>query len=262
MLRLNKINMKITNYKNLISKSLLLTGLITYSNVPTLAVELKEHSATYIAKIKKGVSIDGEATRSLRKIDSNKWLYSFEVESFVADISERSLIIENEYGIQPLDYNYKLSAFLLPDRKRQVLFDWESNTATSKLRKTKWQLTNIPTNTYDRLSYQLQLLLDVDSQKKTMIYNVAHKAKLRESQFVILGEEKISTKHGKLDSIIAKKQRDKDAKRETFLWFSKDYPLLLLKMTQKEKDGEEYEIELSSASIEGKPVSFNSLVAK
>ena len=87
-----------------------------------------------------------------------------------------------------------------------------------------------------------------------MTYQLAHKAKLRESEFVVLGEEVINTRFGKLNSISAKKQRDDDAKRETYLWFSKDYPLLLLKMTQKEKDGEEYEIEISSAIIDGKNI--------
>ena len=184
-----------------------------------LAVELKEHEASYIAKIKKGVSLKGKAIRSLKKIDGNKWLYRFEVESIVADIKESTVLTEQNQLI-----------------------------------------TSIPNNTYDQLSYQLQLLLDVSNNKTDMTYQLAHKAKLRESQFVVLGEEVIDTQFGKLNSISAKKQRDDDAKRETYLWFSTDYPLLLLKMTQKEKDGEEYEIELSSAVIDGVNINLSEKV--
>ncbi len=238
--------------------SLLLGSLVSFTSFSVSAVELQEHTAIYTAKIKRGVSIDGKATRSLKKLDANKWLYTFEVDSFIADIKESSLVVTSEAGIKPLGYNYKLSAFLISDRKRQVSFDWVENTATSTLQKNNWQLLNIPENTYDRLSYQLQLLLDVDKQKQLMNYNIAHKGKLRESQFIVIGSEIIDTRFGKLNSILAKKQRDNDAKRETFLWFSKDFPLLLLKMTQKEKDGEEYQIDLTSAHIEGKNISFSS----
>tara|TARA_R110001599_G_scaffold11253_5_gene53825 strand:- start:2048 stop:2857 length:810 start_codon:yes stop_codon:yes gene_type:complete len=218
------------------------------------ALELKEHEASYIAKIKKGVSLEGKATRSLKKLNDNKWLYKFDVESFIADIKESTVLIEENQIIKPIQYDYKLSAFLMSDRKRQVMFDWEQHTATSPRKKNNWTLRSIPDNTYDQLSYQLQLLLDISNQKMKMTYQLAHKAKLRESEFVVLGEEVINTRFGKLNSISAKKQRDDDAKRETYLWFSKDYPLLLLKMTQKEKDGEEYEIEISSAIIDGKNI--------
>ena len=221
------------------------------------ALELKEHEASYTAKIKKGVSLKGKATRSLKRIEGNKWLYRFDVESFIADIKEKTVLIEENQHIKPIQYDYKLSAFLMSDRKRQVKFDWEKQTAINPLKKNDWKLTSIPDNTYDQLSYQLQLLLDVSNHKTDMTYQLAHKAKLRESQFVVLGEEVIDTQFGKLNSISAKKQRDDDAKRETYLWFSKDYPLLLLKMTQKEKDGEEYEIELSSAVIDGKKINLS-----
>lgn len=238
-----------------------------------LALELKEHTATYTASIKKGVSIKGSAVRSLSKIDDKQWLYRFDVESFIADIKERTRLsshIKKEpespesshLHIIPSDYNYKLSAFLMSDRKRQVQFDWGSKTAVSPVKKDKWMLTDIPENTYDALSYQLQLLIDVSEGKKEMTYQLAHKGRLRESTFVVLGEEVIDTRFGQLNSIAAKKLRDDDAKRQTYLWFSTDYPLLLLKMTQRESDGEEYEIQLNEASIEGKAVDFTPFVIK
>ncbi|MFV1872256.1 MAG: DUF3108 domain-containing protein [Oleiphilus sp.] len=220
------------------------------------SIELQQHEATYTAKIKKGVSIDGSATRSLKKLDDSRWLYRFDVESFIADIKEKSVLSFENGRVVPEEYNYKLSAFLMSDRKRNIKFNWQNKIAENPLKKG-WRLNGIPENTYDRLSYQLQLLLDVNQGKETIKYQIAHKGKLRESQFVILGEEVLETKFGKLNSIVAKKQRDEDAKRETYLWFSSDYPLLLLRMTQKEKDGEEYEIILSSAEINGEKIDLS-----
>ena len=253
----------------------LLVSLWLISSFPStlLALELKEHTASYTASIKKGVSIKGSAVRSLSRIDDKQWLYRFEVESFIADIKESTRLSSlmqkdpespesTHLHIIPSDYNYKLSAFLMSDRKRQVQFDWQNKTATSPIKKDKWTLTGIPENTYDALSYQLQLLIDVSEGKKEMTYQLAHKGRLRESVFVVLGEEVIETRFGKLNSIAAKKLRDDDAKRQTYLWFSTDYPLLLLKMTQRESDGEEYEIQLNEASIEGKAVNFAPFVIK
>lgn len=267
------------NIFTLLSKHLILLFALLFCVVANAsAFELKEHSATYTAKIKKGVSIKGSAVRSLSKIDDQNWLYRFDVESFIADIKESArlrvippqtaeTVINAEMDapqphsllkIQSLDYSYTLSAFLMPDRKRQIKFNWEQRTAASSLKDDKWILNDIPENSYDPLTYQLQLLVDVHSGLKDMDYQLAKKGSLRESNFVVLGTEAIETRFGKLNAIVAKKQRDDDAKRETFLWFSADYPLLLLKMTQKESDGEEYEIQLEKASISGKPVDFSS----
>ncbi len=240
------------------------------------AFELQEHSASYSAKIKKGVSIKGSAVRSLSKLNDQDWLYQFDVSSFVADIKESSRFSVQEIKplasesatatpkllIKPQSYYYKLSAFLMPDRKREVQFDWQNQTASSPLKKDKWTLRTIPENTYDALSYQLQLLIDVDSGKKEMDYQLAHRGKLRDSKFIVLGKETIETQFGKLKSIVAKKDRDDDAKRETYLWFSEDVPLLLLKMTQKETDGEEYEINLESARIDGQKVDMAAFALK
>lgn len=220
------------------------------------AFELTPHKATYTAKIKKGISIDGKAVRELRSTGHGQWLYLFNVESFVADIKE-SVIIEWQDGrVIPQAYKYKLSPFLASNRKRNVYYDWKNKSASGKYKKRKWILKNIPLNTLDTLSYQLQLLMDINAQKKDVYYQVLKKGKISESHFQVKGEETISTKFGKLNSILVTKVRAKSKKRQTFMWFSKDYPMLLLKMTQVEKDGEKYEINIKKATINGKKISF------
>lgn len=254
---LNKFEHSETHMKKMIPSYLLGILVLLACSLPLHALELTEHEAEYIAKIKKGVSLNGKAVRSLKKQSDGNWIYRFEVESFVADIKESTIITPYENSFRPLKYNYKLSAFLVSDKKREVIFDWSKKTAKNTIKKDQWQLDNIPDNTFDQLSYQLKLLLDVNSGNKSMDYMLAHRGKLRESQFIVLGEEQLDTQFGKLKSIVAKKNRDDDAKRETYLWFSSDYPLLLLRMTQKEADGEEYEILLKSASINGEKIDFS-----
>jgi len=222
----------------------------------SFASELIPHTASYSAKIKKGISIKGQAVRELKRGKDGQWLYSFNVDSFVADIKETTRLSWHEQHVIPHSYQYKLSAFLARDKRKEVQFDWEKMTATNPLKKHRWSITNIPKHTLDRLSYQLQLGMDLQSGKQEMVYQVAHKGKLRQNHFKVTGEEKINTTLGEVDSITVIKVREKSKKRKTHMWFSKKIPILLLKMIQVEKNGEEYEININHASINGKNVTF------
>ena len=236
--------------------SLILPLLFAFS-FSSQATELVAHKASYSAKIKKGVSIKGKAVRELKKSVNGQWLYSFNVNSFVADIDESTLLSWHNNQVVPHLYSYKLSVFLAPDKLKKVNFDWDQMSATNPLKKRGWAITNIPANTLDKLSYQLQLGMDLQSGKQEMLYQVADKGKLRKNLFRVTGEEEIKTAFGIISSITVEKVRERNNKRKTNLWLSKQYPFLLLKMVQVEKDGEQYEINITQASINGKIITFN-----
>jgi hypothetical protein len=204
--------------------------------------ELHPHKAIYSAKIKKGISISGTATRELVK-QGEQWLYRFDVDSMAADIKERVLLTWRDNRVIPSQYDYSLSGFFIKDRHRKASYDWIKALATGQRNDDKWQL-ELPDGAVDRLGYQLQLAADIASGHSTVNYEIVHKGRIEPSQFAIVGESVIETILGKSNAILVKKVRAPEKKRETFLWFSKDKPLLLLKMTQKEKDGEEYEVHL------------------
>ena len=242
---------------NTILKLSLISYLLFGISFTSQATELVPHKASYSAKIKKGMSIKGKAVRELKKSQNGQWLYSFNVRSFVADIDESTLLSWLDNQVVPHLYNYKLSAFLAHDRLKKVNFDWSKMIAINPLKKKGWTITNIPSDTLDRLSFQLQLGMDLQSGKQEMFYPVADKGKLRENHFRVTGEEEINTAFGTIQSITVEKVRDKSKKRKTNMWFSKQYPLLLLKMVQVEKDGQQYEINITQASIDGKNITFN-----
>ena len=192
------------------------------------AIELVAHKASYTAKIKKGISIKGNAVRELKKSQNGQWLYRFDVKSFVADIDESTLLSWHEHRVLPHLYNYKRSVFLAQDKLKKVDFDWNKMTAINPLKKKGWKIANIPGNTLDRLSYQLQLAIDLQSGKQEMLYYVADKGRLKQDHFRVTGEEKIDTVFGRIQSITVEKVREKNKKRKTNLWFSKQYPFFLL----------------------------------
>lgn len=242
---------------NTIFKLCLIWSLLFAIAATSQAGELVAHKASYTAKLKKGISIEGEAVRELKQSENGQWLYSFKVRSFLADIDESTRLSWQDNKVVPHLYNYKLSAPLTRDRVKKVNFDWDKMIALNPLKKKGWTITDIPENTLDRLSFQLQLAMDLQSGQQNMRYDVADKGKIRESRFRVTGEEKINTAFGVITSISVEKVRDKSKKRKTTMWFSKQYPFLLLRMLQVEKDGKEYEINITAASIDNKSMTFN-----
>ena len=193
----------------------------------------------------------GEAVRELKQLKNGQWLYRFDVKSIAADIKESTTFSWQNNHITPLNYKYKLSPFLASKRKRNVSFNWQQKTVRSSYKDKNWTLEAIPQNSQDRLSYQLQMLVDVKSGKQNMIYPIVHKGRIKDSHFRTLRVEPLKTALGTLNSVLVEKVRAATKKRKTLLWFAKDHAFLLLKMHQIEKDGDEYEINIKSAEING-----------
>lgn len=213
----------------------------------TTPFELRPFTAIYSAKIKKGISLDGKAVRKLIRLDDRRWEYRFEVESLPADFNETSVFVWEDKQVKPKSYHYHLSGMLIRDRERFIDFNWNSRAAKGHQGKSGWKI-DIPDRAQDRLSYQLQLVTDIAVNRSPLHYKVVHKGRIEESDFRILKTETIQTRLGKMESRLVEKVRAPDRPRKTLLWFSSEHPLLLLKMYQLEKNGEEYEIQLQSVT--------------
>jgi F420-0:gamma-glutamyl ligase-like protein len=88
-----------------------------------------------------------------------------------------------------------------------------------------------------------------------MSYQVVDGDEIETYDFRVLGEEVVSTQAGQVDAIKVERVRDPtQTKRQTMLWFAKDWDYLLVRLHQVEKDGKEYQIMLQNGSVNGKPV--------
>ncbi len=208
--------------------------------------------AEYRASYKAGVPINASAVRELKQQKDGTWLYNFDVDSFILDIKENSIIRWQDGLVVPVQYNYHRSGWVTT-RKAQLNFDWSKLTVRNNVQNKPWTMSVSP-GTQDKLSYQLQLHMDLIAGKKEMHYQVADGGKLKQMDFGVVGEEVLDTKLGKIATVYVDKLREPDAKRFTRLWFAKDLNYLLIKMIQKEEDGEVYEINLEKATINGKEV--------
>ena len=227
------------------------TALLSLS-LPASAEELFPWRAEYRASYKTGVPISGSAVRELKRRSDGTWLYNFDVDSIFVDVQEHTRLLWRNGLVVPIQYQYLRSSWLRK-RKARLDFDWKNLKVRNDVQNQPWFM-EIPEETQDKLSYQLQLHMDLIQGKQEMHYKVADGGTLKELEFKVMGEEVLDTKLGRVATVYVDRVRPADDKRFTRLWFAKDWSFLLVRMIQREEDGETYEINLDKATVKGKTI--------
>ncbi|QSP96572.1 DUF3108 domain-containing protein [Marinobacter salinisoli] len=210
--------------------------------------ELLPYEVTYTASMNKGIAIDGTATRTLTPRDDGTWLYRTDVDSFIAEINESLILRWENNRVIPLSYRYKLSGFLIKDRKESIDFNWEAGTATGEYRKKRFTL-ELEEGALDPLGLQLQLSQDIRRGLREMTYRVVDGRSYDTDRFAVIDEEPLETSNGAVSTLKAEKIREESSKRETLMWFAPEQDYLLIRLRQVEPDGSSYELKLSKSEV-------------
>ncbi len=211
--------------------------------------ELKPSVAEYSATFKNGIPISGTANHTLVQLSHNIWRYQFNVDSFFADVNESVYFQWNNGRVVPITYHYKRTGWAVSNRKATLEFNWKEHTVLNDVQGIPWSMA-IPDNAIDKLGYQLQIKLDLMEGKQDLVYHVADGGHLKEFHFSIQGEEIIQTELGEVFAVVVKKIRSESDKRDSTLWFAKQWDYLLVKLIQIESDGERYEINIKSTDVQ------------
>lgn len=226
---------------------------IASSIEPKATADLTPIQATYRATLEKGIPFKGSATRTLKQLDDGSWLDTFKVESFIADIHESSRFRWDGIQAHPDQYRYALEGLMIPDRHREIDFNWGEQHASGDYEGRDIDMA-FPDDALDPLSYQLQLRQDIKRGLKEMSYRVVTKNRIDEDDFAIVGTEMLDTNFGKIETIKAIKVRSPGNKRKTLLWFAPEWDFLLVRLLHIEKDGSHYEIHLDDAKLNGQSI--------
>ena len=208
----------------------------------------KPFEATYEASYS---GFEVTATRSLRQ-RGDQFEFLLTATSWLATLQEASQFRWRAQGrIEPLSYSYQRKV-LGSKRWEKQDFDWRAGEVHYSSEK-KSQSLPLPANALDKLSYQLQLRYDLINDIRPLSYELIDGHRGKTYEFAIVSNAVIETPAGKLNSVQVERVRDDD-NRKTVFWLARDWDYLLVKMQQFE-DGElEFEINLASASVGGKPV--------
>ena len=209
---------------------------------------LQPFVATYQAEFS-GFGVTAE-----RKLSGSpeSWRLDFSARSMFAQIEEYSRFAQSDQRLIPQHYDYQKSG-LGKDRHTALSFEGEQRRVINIYDKSR-TIENAPKEIQDKISYQLQLALDVAAGKKELNYEVADGKKIRHYEFRIAGQEKIKTPMGMVDTVKVQRVRAQDAERITNIWFAPEWNYALVKLKQVEDNGKSYQITLTKLSINGNPV--------
>jgi hypothetical protein len=206
----------------------------------------------FIAKydlLKKSDSV-GEAIRKLNYSDDNLANYSYRTDAnwfIFNDIREETSITSFDNKIiTPTHYLFERKG-TGKDKKYEWSFDVENDLATD-LKKGKQLKVKFPENIQDKLSFQLQLRLDLikDSSQKEYSYPViSTSGSIKEYIFENEGEEILTLPYGEIKAIKLKREV-KDKKKVTFVWFAPELNYLLVQLYQMKNGKAQFNILLKT----------------
>ena len=194
------------------------------------------------------ISVD--AQRSLTYQEDGTALLKFEADSAIAGVEEISNFRFLGDTLQPLQYRY-LRTGLFKEADRNQLFDWKNkaiiNGDNNTVFKGHWH-----DQVQDNLSYIMKATIDLEQGKTQFSYPVFDRNKVKDFKFQLVGFENLKTQVGVLNTVKIEQIEEKKSKKKTYIWFAKDYDYLLVRLKQKQKDGQVYQIDLTAANINGK----------
>ncbi|QHQ40749.1 DUF3108 domain-containing protein [Microbulbifer hydrolyticus] len=206
-------------------------------------------SAIYEAKFS-GFGVTAE-----RKLSGSpsSWRLDFSVHSMFAKIEEYSRFAQQGERLIPQHYDYQKSG-LGRDRHTALSFEDDASRVVNVYDKAR-SIEKAPANIQDKISYQLQLAIDVANGKTPLKYQVADGKRIREYEFRVAGKENIKTPMGLIETVKVERVREEGAERVTNIWFAPKWKYALVKLMQQEDNGKSYQITLTKLSIDGKEVS-------
>ena len=207
--------------------------------------------AVYTSTWSELIAVTAQATQELKMNNDGHYTFSFTVDHGLLQLNEISDFTWLASQIIPMEYHHNQTALGIP-RNKQTFFDWKKNTASNPEANKPWSITIKP-NTLDKLNYQLQLRADIKAGKPTLTYVIVDDGKLKTYTFKIIGNEKIKTPLGMIDTIKVERVRKPNDDRQTAFWLAKQWDYLLVKFKQTEK-GKLYEINLTEATVNGQTI--------
>ena len=136
--------------------------------------------------------------------------------------------------LQPLAYQYERTG--RKARRIDITFDWKENIARHDSRGTAWRL-QVPAGTMDKLNYILALMRDLGRGARRVDYTIADGGRrLKRYVFATIGEERIESGLGTLDTVVVRRERE-NSTRETTFWCAPALGFFPVKIVHVERDG-------------------------
>lgn len=216
--------------------------------------KLTQFSAYYDASTN---GISGNAERHLISLGEERYRLNISLEAKVGgiaigDLEQASELLYIDSHIRPQNYSYQVSG--LSSDVESVSFNWEAGVALSADEDESWNVA-INDYTFDELSYQLALAMDVAAGSKEYYeYQTVDGGALDQLRFRTIGEEILDTPLGRLRCIKLERVREDGSNRATLIWLAKDWSYLLTRIEQTSSSGLRIKLDITNAIVDGQQV--------
>lgn len=229
-------------------KTVLLAALVGCSAL-TQAADLKPFTAIYETSYG-FLSARGE--RKLEPLAGGQWKVQSNAHVLAFDINENSTFTLKNTHVNSLSYNFENP--VNKSRSMKLAFDWSNNSVFNDVEKATIPLAP---NAYDKLSYQVQLQLNVCANPDKYAgedFQLVDRNKLKTYHVELVGRETLKTEAGTLNTIHLRQYRpDKRDGKDTQIWLAADWNCILVRLDQYDKD-DLYTLKFVKAKINGTDV--------
>lgn len=165
-------------------------------------------------------------------------------------VEESSRFRWDEAGALPIEYHYQQSG--VRRRDERVSFDYTQGNARM-IREQREQTLALDGRILDDLSFSAQISADLladptlRAPDSVLSYQILDARRLETHQYRVLGEERINTGAGELDTLKLERIREADSDRSTTLWLAAANQFTLARLVQVE-NGSNMELTLQQIS--------------
>lgn len=185
--------------------------------------------------VKKGLFEFGHAVRELQYGSDSELVFSTGsdttgmAELLHSDhIRETTRLKQGNAGVMPLEYRYERNG--KRNRTMSQQFDWEQGSVTSRIDEVVYEYP-FPRDVVDQSAYQVSLMVDLAKGGREFNYPVAGKKAMRTYEIQHVGDERIKTVLGELNTVVIQRK----TKRKTTMWCAYDLHFLPVKIQHEEK---------------------------
>jgi hypothetical protein len=187
--------------------------------------------------VKKGPFVLGHATHELQYgTDGELVFLSGSDTTGLADLLYSDHIRETTHlqhdgtRLVPKEYQYRRNG-----KRNQTIsqqFDWKQASVTSHVDEAVYEYPLSP-GTIDQSAYKVSLMIELAKGNREFSYPVAYKNKMRTYDIKHLGDERLETALGELNTVVLRRK----TKRTTTMWCAYDLHFLPVKIQHEEKGG-------------------------
>jgi len=157
----------------------------------------------------------------------------------------------------PRSQHYQYHQSGIGGRSRSVYFDWQNNLAVATVEEDSVEI-QLDGNTLDELSMYTFIKQELYKGNDEITFAVIYRNIVEEYLYQVVGEEEVATEAGTFVAIKVERIRENND-RLTQLWFAKNNDMLLIKLYQRDPDGDEFEITLSNVVVNGEIVKADAI---